>query len=111
MPAAHARFSDAERQTPARVEVRPARERNTSVPRPRPSGAKNVSKDQPAPFRLTLRMTADQRRRLRIVAAQKDQTLQKSASEALDAYLDSLCACAMRDCACLARHENPEAVS
>lgn len=54
-------------------------------------------------FRLTFRMTHDQRRRMRIAAAQKDESLQHILSDALDNYLDGLCACSMSECACMAR--------
>jgi len=58
------------------------------------------------PFRLTLRLSADQRRRLRIAAAKEEMSLQEVLSDALDSHLDRLCACALRECTCLARAEN-----
>ncbi|HEY8593949.1 MAG TPA: hypothetical protein VIL84_01795 [Devosiaceae bacterium] len=57
------------------------------------------------PYRLTFRLTHDQRRRIRIAAAQKDQSLQQILSDALDNHLDGLCACSLSDCRCLARQE------
>jgi len=55
------------------------------------------------PYRLSFRMTKDQRRRLRIAAAQNDRSLQQMLSVALDNHLDGLCACSLKECACLAR--------
>lgn len=54
-------------------------------------------------FRVTLRMTAEQRRRLRTVAAAQDLSLQHVLSDALDAYLDRLATREMKGCACLSR--------
>jgi predicted HicB family RNase H-like nuclease len=62
----------------------------------------------PGRYRLTFRMTPDQRRRLRIAAAKEDQSLQQLLSDALDGHLDGLCACSLRDCTCLARHDESE---
>lgn len=89
-------FDDDAAPPPSQV-VRPA------VPRqPVEMGAAD---DRLGPYRLTFRMTRDQRRRLRIAAAKKDMSLQTLLSEALNAHLDSLCACALRECTCLAREE------
>jgi len=63
------------------------------------------AEDHSGPYRLTFRMTKDQRRRLRIAAAKQDMSLQKLLSDALDAHLDGLCACSLRDCTCLARED------
>ncbi len=64
---------------------------------------KPVDDDHARHFRLTFRMTSEQRRRLRIAAAKGEKSLQELLSEALDSHLDSLCACELRECACLAR--------
>jgi len=64
---------------------------------------KPVDDDHARHFRLTFRMTSEQRRRLRIAAAKGEKSLQELLSEALDSHLDSLCACELRECTCLAR--------
>lgn len=56
-------------------------------------------------YRLTVRLTREQRRRLRTAAAQLDCSLQHVLVDALDRYLDGLCACAMPQCHCLARRD------
>lgn len=61
-------------------------------------------------YKLTLRLDVERRRRLRIVAAQHDRSLQRVLVDALDKYLDGLCACSMKDCACLAPRREAEAV-
>jgi len=61
--------------------------------------------DTDAHYRLTFRMSQDQHRRLRVGAAQKGSSLQQLLSEALDKYLDGLCACSLNDCACMARRD------
>jgi len=66
---------------------------------------KDVEGEHPGPYKLTFRMTKDQRRRLRIAAAQRDLSLQQLLSEALDNHLDGLCACSLEACNCLARNE------
>ena len=60
------------------------------------------------PYKLTFRMTKDQRRRLRIAAAQRDMSLQQVLSEALDNHLDGLCACSLEACNCLARKQDQQ---
>lgn len=54
-------------------------------------------------YRMTFRMTGSQRRRLRIAAAQSDRSLQQVLSQALDNYVDDLCACSLKNCTCMAR--------
>lgn len=97
--------------TPAREAPRPAirleREEPpvaeaTEAPRALPAH-ETADHAHAAPYRLTFRLSVDQRRRLRIAAAKKDVSLQAVVSEALDAHLDSLCACSLSDCACMAR--------
>ena len=107
-------------QTPAPTplpsyEEKPVRQSKpkTSVARSSSSTDKSrrkTAKDtHPGPYRLTFRMTHDQRRRLRIASAQKDRSLQQLLGEALDNYIDGLCACSLQQCACLAREEdNPD---
>ena len=51
--------------------------------------------------RAEVRLTADQKRRLRTVAVQTGQPQQRILSAALDAWLDRLCETEMRHCACL----------
>lgn len=94
---------------------RPAPVRDDPPVRPVPRAVPAATEDKPVeahaagdtlgPYRLTFRMTHDQRRRLRIAAAKKDMSLQAVLAEALDAHLDSLCACSLRDCTCMAREE------
>lgn len=79
----------------------PAPEAVRSAPMRKP-----VTGDESRPFRLTLRLSADQRRRLRIAAAKEEMSLQEVLSDALDSHLDTLCACALRECTCLAREDN-----
>lgn len=67
---------------------------------------RHVAGNEPRPFRLTLRLTADQRRRLRIAAAKEEMSLQEVLSDALDSHLDTLCACDLRECSCLAREDS-----
>lgn len=52
-------------------------------------------------YRVTLRITAGQRRRLRIIAAQLEKPNQQIMSDALDMYLDHLRENEMKGCACL----------
>lgn len=61
--------------------------------------------DLAARHRMTLRLDHEQHHRLRLAAAIRDQSLQQVLSEALDNHLDGLCACALKDCACLAAAE------
>lgn len=53
------------------------------------------------PGRAEVRLTAEQRRRLRTVAVQTGRSQQRILSDALDAWLDGLSETEMRDCACL----------
>lgn len=55
--------------------------------------------------RFTFRMTHEQRHRLRLAAAIRDQSLQTMLSDALDNHLNGLCACSLKDCACMAAAE------
>ena len=83
--------------------VRPPRPARTPARAAPPQ--KSEDDDHSKPFRLTFRMSADQRRRLRIAAAKEEKSLQELLSDALDGHLDTLCACAMRECSCLAREQ------
>lgn len=57
-------------------------------------------------YRAEVRLSAEQKRRLRTVAAQMDWSQQRILSEALDTWLDQLSETAMKSCACLrARQE------
>lgn len=60
-------------------------------------------------YRFSFRMSPDQRRRLRVAAAQKNLSLQQSLADALDKYLDGLCACSLKECACMARRDDDPA--
>jgi len=51
--------------------------------------------------RAEVRLTAEQKRRLRTVSVQTGQPQQRILSTALDAWLDRLCETEMRHCACL----------
>lgn len=58
--------------------------------------------------RAEVRLTAEQKRRLRTVAVQTGQSQQRILSAALDAWLDTLSETDMRHCACLqARPDTP----
>lgn len=48
-----------------------------------------------------MRLTAEQKRRLKTVAVQMNRPQQDILSEALDAYLDEICSREMKNCACL----------
>jgi len=58
--------------------------------------------------RAQLRLTAEQKRRLRTLAVQTDWSQQRILSDALDAWLDRISETEMRGCACL---RNRDAVS
>ena len=59
--------------------------------------------------RAEVRLTAEQKRRLRTVSVQTGQSQQRILSAALDAWLDQLCETQMRHCTCLkARPEAPD---
>lgn len=51
--------------------------------------------------RAEVRLTGEQKRRLRTVAVQTGQSQQRILSAALDAWLDGLCETEMRHCSCL----------
>lgn len=51
--------------------------------------------------RVEARLTAEQKRRLLTVAVQSGHSQQRILSDALDAWLDALCAGDMKECACL----------
>lgn len=53
------------------------------------------------PGRAEVRLTAEQKRRLRTVSVQTGQPQQRILSAALDAWIDRLCETEMRHCACL----------
>lgn len=59
-------------------------------------------------FKISVRLTAEQKRRMRTIAAQLDWPHQKILSNALDAYLDSVCRQEMSGCACLNKRLNGE---
>lgn len=59
-------------------------------------------------FKMSVRLSAEQKRRMRTIAAQLDWPHQKILSKALDAYLDSLCRQEMSECACLNKRLNAE---
>lgn len=95
-----------EAQTPAAYEPAPAPEPVSEPVAPvvAASAHKHDDADEhTGPYRLTFRMTADQRRRLRIAAAKQDTSLQHVLADALDNHLDGLCACSLSECTCLAR--------
>lgn len=58
--------------------------------------------------RFTFRMSHEQRHRLRLAAAIRDQSLQTILSDALNNHLDGLCACSLKDCACMAAVETAQ---
>ncbi|MED5550927.1 MAG: hypothetical protein VX529_16360 [Pseudomonadota bacterium] len=61
------------------------------------------------PGRAEVRLTAEQKRRLRTVSVQTGRSQQRILSAALDAWLDQLCETEMRHCACLKlRPESPD---
>lgn len=97
-------------EAPAAPAAKPARAAPSASKLVRTASSRNEDDDQSKPFRLTFRMSADQRRRLRIAAAKEEKSLQELLSDALDGHLDTLCACALRECSCLAREQSqPEA--
>ncbi len=65
--------------------------------------AENDYGDPSSRFKISVRLTAEQRRRMRTIAAQLDWPHQKILSKALDAYLDRICKREMKGCACLNR--------
>ena len=79
---------------------------NKTRPQVKPAIYKDNTDHHARPYRLTFRMGHNQRRRLRLVSAQTDQSLQHVLSDALDKYLDGLCACSLKECACLRHQEN-----
>lgn len=66
---------------------------NTPPPLPGP--------DAPLVFRASVRLTAEQKRRLGTVSVQMHWSQQRILAIALDEWLDRLCASEMKDCACL----------
>lgn len=85
--------------------TRPSLEAATTLRAQREPVRKTEEDKRLQPHKLTFRMTQDQRRRLRIAAAQRDKSLQQILSDALDNHLDGLCACSPEGCTCLARNE------
>ncbi|WP_297732683.1 hypothetical protein [uncultured Maricaulis sp.] len=57
--------------------------------------------DAPLEHRATVRLTAEQKRRLGTVSVQMNWSQQRVLAIALDEWLDRLCANEMRNCACL----------
>jgi hypothetical protein len=68
----------------------------------------STDEDTHGPYRFSFRMPSDQHRRLRVAAAQKNVSLQQALSDALDNYLDGLCACSLKDCTCLAARDDAQ---
>ncbi len=64
--------------------------------------ARKVNGGDHGPYRFSFRMPADQHRRLRVAAAQKNISQQQALEQALENYLDGLCACSLKECTCLA---------
>jgi hypothetical protein len=64
--------------------------------------ARKLNGDHQGPYRFSFRMPADQHRRLRVAAAQKNISQQQALEQALENYLDGLCACSLKECNCLA---------
>jgi hypothetical protein len=73
---------------------------------PRKRARKTIKREHHGPYRFSFRIPADQHRRLRVAAAQKNISLQQALSDALDKYLDGLCACSLSDCNCMARQDD-----
>jgi hypothetical protein len=69
---------------------------------PKKRRARKVNGDHAGPYRFSFRMPADQHRRLRVAAAQKNISQQQALEQALENYLDGLCACSLKECNCLA---------
>jgi hypothetical protein len=67
--------------------------------RPGPGEDPHAGVDRAA--RAEVRLTAEQKRRLRTVAVQMNWPQQRILSDALDAWLAALCAGEMRNCSCL----------
>ena len=57
--------------------------------------------DQKRTEKASMRLTGEQKRRLKTVAVQMNRPQQDILSEALDAYLDEICGREMKNCACL----------
>jgi len=64
--------------------------------------ARKLNGDHQGPYRFSFRMPPDQHRRLRVAAAQKNISQQQALEQALENYLDGLCACSLKECNCLA---------
>ena len=62
--------------------------------------------DAPLDFRASVRLTAEQKRRLGTVSVQMNWSQQRILAIALDEWLDRLCTTQMRHCACL-KARNP----
>ncbi len=75
--------------------------RSTIVTAPR-KPRRQADDDHHGPYRFSFRMPPDQHRRLRVAAAQKNISLQQALTDALENYLDGLCACSLKECNCLA---------
>ncbi len=61
--------------------------------------------DAPQDHRATVRLTAEQKRRLGTVSVQMNWSQQRILAIALDEWLDRLCANEMRNCACAKRRK------
>lgn len=57
--------------------------------------------DSASRFKISVHLTAEQKRRVRTIAVQLDWSHQKILLSALDNYLDNLCTREMKGCACL----------
>lgn len=86
-------------------EARPQPQRSVAAPAPRKPKREKSETQGARSYQLTFRMTRDQRRRLQIAAAQTDKSLQQTLSDAIDNHLDGLCACSLKECACMARND------
>jgi len=76
--------------------------KSTPAAAPRKPRRKAANGGHHGPYRFSFRIPPDQHRRLRVAAAQKNISLQQALTEALENYLDGLCACSLKECNCLA---------
>lgn len=110
-----ARKTGPDRQ-PARLNTGPEKPGQPAVDTPAPasplggccSGAATPNSPPPLPgpdaplaFRASVRLTAEQKRRLGTVSVQMNWSQQRILALALDEWLERLCASEMKNCACL----------
>lgn len=93
----------------------PVERSNTAAPAPVSGPPKRVLGQVPAKLeelkrnprqarhKTTVRMTDEQRRRVRLAAVQLERSQQSLISEAIDDFLDQLCERELPNCACLRR--------